>query len=329
MMNKATYRAHTDIAFVKYWGRKDEVLRLPVNGSISMKLSDLHTTTTVEFAANFSTDKITIDGQQNEKESQRAIKHLDRIRKIAASKNLPAAKFFATVNSTNNFPKSTGLSSSSSGFAALTLAATKAISLELTQKELSILARQGSGSACRSVCGGYVEWHDGNTSESSFAETIFPADHFDLRDVVAIIDASQKLVSTSTAHTHAHTSPFFIARQTKIKDKLTAVKQALSAKDFTKLGQLIEAEALEFHSILLTSTPAFIAFRPGTVQVIQAVQQLRAAGIECYFTINTGHNVHVLTLPEHEEKVTQTIQELPLVNEVLRSGVANEPFMSG
>src|SRR3989339_299984 len=156
---KATAVAPTNIAFIKYWGKKDEELRLPANGSISMNLSDLTTTTTVEFSQQYVEDSVIINDGIDESQSTRVIKHLDLIRKKAD------LKLKAKVVSVNNFPDGTGLSSSASGFAALTLAATKATGLNLDEKELSILARQGSGSACRSISDGFVEWNKGTSSQ--------------------------------------------------------------------------------------------------------------------------------------------------------------------
>ena len=318
-MKKTTVKASADIAFIKYWGKKNEMLRLPENGSISMKVSGLDTTTTVEFDSSLSSDQVIIDTQKQKKEIARVVKHLDRIRKLAD------VKTFARVESQNSFPRASGLSSSGSGFAALTLAGTKALSLNLSEKELSILARQGSGTACRCVCGGFVEWLDGITSDTSYSQTIFPANHWDLRDVVVIVDQGQKKVSTTEGHTTAQSSPFFAERQNRIKNKIEQVKKYIGQKNFTKLGEIIEAEALEFHSILLTSQPGLIAWYPGTVQVMLAVQNFRKQGVECYFTINTGFNIHVLTLPESEEKVKDHMESLSLVQNTIVGKVGGEP----
>lgn len=323
---KTTFRAHTDIAFIKYWGKKDEVLRLPENGSISMKLADLYTTTTVEFDPQLKQDVVKINGLVESGEELRVIQHLQRVRDLATQVSLPLATASARVVSNNNFPTGSGLSSSGSGFAALTLAATRAIGLRLSQKELSILARQGSGSACRAVCGGYVEWHDADTSEGSFSETLFPADHWTLSDVVVVVSQDRKTVGTSTAaHRTAGSSPFFITRLQRINQKILAVKTAIAEKNFGQLGQLIEAEALEFHSIMLTSQPAQIALLPGTIQVMHQVLQLRSKGIPCYFTLNTGHNIHVLTLPTHADLVADSLQQLPLVEWVVFTKTVGDP----
>jgi len=220
---------------------------------------------------------------------------------------------------------STGLSSSASSFAALTMAAAKAIGLELSEKELSILSRQGSGSSCRCVCGGFVEWLDGVDSDSSYAKTIAPADHLPIRDLVAIVSEDKKEMGSTEGHDLAETSPFFAARQALIHAKLDKARQAILERDFVTLGELAEAEALEFHTILLTSQPNIILLYPGTVEVVHAVRRLRKTGIPVYFTINTGFNIHVLTLKEHEAQVLAALEQLPSVQKILSSGVGQKP----
>lgn len=318
-MTKTTFKASSDIALVKYWGKKDEVLRLPENGSLSMKLAGLDTITTVEFDKNLKEDVVIITGQVEEGESSRVVKHLDRIRGLAKIKTR------ARVVSDNNFPKGTGLSSSGSGFAALTYSAVGAVGLSLSEKELSILARQGSGTACRCVCGGFVEWKDGETSEESYSETIFPQDYWDIRDVIAVVDEGKKRVSSSEGHKGAQSSKFFGVRQETVKAKINLVKEQIKMKDFDKLGELVEAEALEFHTILLTSEPPMIAWYPGTIEVMLEVQAMRVMGIKAYFSINTGFNVHVLTLPEYEDEVRKRLKSLSLVKNVLHAKVGGKP----
>lgn len=318
-MKKTTYKASPDIALVKYWGKKDEVLRLPENGSVSIIVGGLETTTTVEFQRDLNKDEVTIQGKKVTKELERVCKHLDRIRNLAGTSS------FAKVVSQNNFPLSTGLSSSGSGFAALTLAATKAAGLELTQKELSILARQGSGSACRCVCGGYVEWLDGERSNSSYARTIHPASYWNLRDLVVVVNEGQKSTPSTKGHKTAKTSLFYSERQDKIDEKINQVKQAISNKNFVQLGELMEAETLEFHSILLTSVPPIIAWHPGTVEVMLAVQAMREEGVQAYFSISTGFNVHVLTTSNHEKLTLSRLKSLDSVKRVIGCSVGGEP----
>ena len=200
---KATAVAPSNLAFIKYWGKIDEKLNLPANSSISMNLNGLLTTTTVEFDSQFKSDSIMIDGKQDEKESRRVMSHLDRIRKIAK------ITLKARVVSQNNFPPSTGLSSSASGFAALTLSASYALGLKLSEKELSILARLASGSACRSIPSGFVEWKKGKTSGDSFSYSLYPPDWWDIVDVVLILSDCKKDIPTSEGQKLAFSSPFF------------------------------------------------------------------------------------------------------------------------
>ncbi len=313
---KVTAQAPSNIAFVKYWGRKDEVLRLPENGSISMNLSTLLTTTTVEFG-DFENDHVSFNGKIEELENNRAIKHIDRIRKLA---NIHKKVKIITEN---NFPTGTGLSSSASGFAALTLAGVSAAGLKLSKKDLSILARQGSGSACRSIPDGFVEWRDGNTSEESYAQSVFPADYFQIADVIAVVSTEKKFLATSEGQKSARSGIFFEKRLEGIPEKINKVKKLIEEKNFSEFGDIIEREALEFHSILFTSNPPLFYWTPGTVAVMKYVQSLRREGLECYFTINTGQDVHVICRSEDAEKISEKLKELPEVIKTIINYPAN------
>lgn len=314
---KATALAPSNIAFIKYWGRKDEDLKLPSNGSISMNLSGLTTTTTVEFSSEYKEDEITINGARETEgpkgTRERIILHLDRVRKLAGINEK------AKVVSENSFPRGTGLSSSASGFAALTLAATKAAGLELSEKELSILARQGSGSACRSIPDGFVEWLDGDTSEESYAVSLYPQDYWDIVDIAVILTDQVKDVSTTEGQKLAQTSPFFETRQQKIKDKISKIKTYLKDKNFQKFGELVEADALEMHAVMLTSNPSLIYWYPATITVMKAVQKWRTEGLECYFTMNTGQNIHLLVMQKDKARVFAFLSEISEVKKVIES----------
>lgn len=308
---KSTAIAPSNIAFIKYWGRKDDILRLPTNGSLSMNLSNLLTTTTVEFNPHFVEDTIIINGTQEVHEGSRAIKHLDRIRLLA--KITTKAK----VITENNFPTATGLSSSSSGFAALTVAASNAASLELSEKELSILARQGSGSACRSIPDGFVQWLDGDTSETSYGVSLYAPEYWDIVDVVAVVSKSRKEITTSEGHTTAGSSPFFPTRLSHIKNRIEKVKKALAQKDFATFGQLVETEALELHAIYITSQPALIYLRPESLQLLRQVMKWREDGLPIYFTLNTGQDVHILCEKKNEIRLTKLLSELDYVQKTI------------
>lgn len=332
---KATVIAPSNIAFIKYWGKKDEKLKLPENGSISMNLSNLLTTTTVEFQKNLKEDEIIINksinpsrpplirgGAQNSPPDKgelegiwvarnRVIVHLDRIRSLAKIRTK------AKVVSKNNFPTGTGLSSSASGFAALTLAAASAAGLKLSEKELSILARLGSGSACRSIPDGFAEWLEGSSNESSYAVSLYPPDFWDIVDIVAVVNIGPKDVPTSIGQKLANTSPFFSVRKKHINEKIKTIKKYLKEKSFTPFGELIETEALELHAVMLTSTPSLIYWLPGTISVIKQVQKWRKEGIQVYFTLNTGQDVHLICQKKDMGKVSELAKNIPEVKQII------------
>ncbi len=309
---KATAIAPSNIAFTKYWGKKDEVLRLPENGSISMTLSDLLTTTTVEFSPKYKKDQVIINGGRVEEgEAERVIKHLDRVRKIAQISDK------AKVVSNNNFPIGTGLSSSASGFAALTLAAAKAAGLKLSEKELSILARLGAGSACRSIPAGFVEWLDGNSSDTSNAKQIFPPNWWKIADVVALVSTGKKEVPSSLGMKLAKSSPFMKVRLSRMKEKNKLVKKFIKEKNFKELGELTEQEALELHSIMLTQTPPLIYWTPGTLRIMKLIGRWRAEGLPVYFTINTGQDIHLIVEQKNVKKVVAKLKGLNFVKNII------------
>jgi len=332
---KATAIAPSNIAFIKYWGVKDAILRLPANSSISMNLSNLFTTTTVEFSQDFKEDEVIISKSINPSQPplvrggilvsppdkgelegvlvarNRVITHLNRIRSLA--------KIFhkAKVVSKNNFPTGTGLSSSASGFAALTIAAAAAAGLKLSEKDLSILARLGSGSACRSIPDGFTEWIQGETNETSYAVSIYPPDYWNIVDIVAVVNIGPKDVPTSQGQKLAQSSPFFPTRLEFINKKIRTIKKYLKEKKFTLLGELIESEALELHAIMLTSNPSLIYWLPGTISVMKKVQKWRKEGIQAYFTVNTGQDVHIICQKKDAEKVSKLIKEIPEVKQII------------
>ncbi len=309
---KATAIAPSNIAFIKYMGRKDDVLRLPENASISLSLSNLLTTTTVEFSDQYDVDRVTLNGEQEDGESERVIAHLNRIRSIA-NINLKAR-----VVSNNNFPTGTGLSSSASGFAALTVAGAKAAGLELSEKELSILARQGSGSACRSIPGGFVEWYDGNTSDESFAETIFPSRHWGLVDLVAIVSKERKTVSTSITHGKVKDSKLYPARIEGMNKKIERCRKIIKQKDFHTLGTLMEQEALEMHAIFMSA--GIIHLTPESLALIKAIRDARTSlNLAMYFTINTGQDVHVLCESQNVQEVQKWLESIEYVQKTIQN----------
>lgn len=309
---KTTAIAPSNIAFVKFFGKKDEQLRLPANSSISMCLSEAFTQTTVEFSSALKQDDVSlIDGQFSDQEKKRIVGHIDRIRKLAK------LKIYCKIVTHNSFPKSTGIASSASGFAALTLAVTAAAGLQLSNKELSILARLASGSACRSIPDGFVEWLEGETSESSYAYSLYPPSYWDIRDIVAVVEERQKKVTTTDAHKIAVTSPFFKARMREIKEKISRLKNALSQKDFAAFGEITEEEALNMHALMLTAKPPLLYFSAGTINLMKAVWSWRRERLPVYFTIDAGANVHLICEGRNEAVIAGRLKMIKEIRQII------------
>ncbi len=306
--------ANPNIALIKYWGNRDHELRLPSNGSISLTLGGLETRTTVTFDETLPSDRLTVDGSQpNNSALVRVSEHLDRIRHLAGI-HTPAR-----VESRNNFPTGVGIASSASAFAALTLAGTAAADLSLNPKELSRLARLGSGSACRSIFGGYVEWYAGETHADSHAEPLAPPEHWDLIDLIAVISREHKGIGSTQGHTLADTSPLQSARVTDALRRLNICRDALLHRDFPTLASVVEQDSNLMHAVMFTSIPALIYWSPTTIEVMQAVTTWRAEGLEVCYTIDAGPNVHCLCTKQYADQVEERLGHLPGVIDLLRA----------
>ena len=301
-MMKKTAIAPANIALIKYWGKRDASLNLPLNSSFSMNLSELSTTTTIQFR-QLKKDEISLDGHDAPTEDrERVVRHLDRIRKIAGT------SFRARVVSRNTFPTGVGIASSASGFAALTLAATRALGLRLSEKQLSLLARRGSGSACRSVPDGFVEWVVGKRDEDSYAFSLHPPDFWDIHDVVVLVSRRMKKVTSTEGHSLAPTSPFFQVRLRDIPRRLSLLKKALKEKDFSTFGRVVEEEALNMHAVMMTSSPPLLYWEPVTLKVMLLVFQMRDEGLQAYVTLDAGPTVHVICQANDAERLARKLR---------------------
>src|SRR5579859_2322854 len=298
--SKATAGASSNIALIKYWGNVNETLRLPANGSISMNLGGLETRTTVEFSPDFEADTAIVDGQAMTGNGLKRIsQHLDTVRHLATV-SMPAH-----VTSNSNFPTGAGIASSASAFAALSLAATAALGLQLSEKALSSLARLGSGSASRSVPGGFVEWYPGPTHEDSYAETFAPADHWHLTDVIAVVNRGHKQTGSTEGHALAPTSVLQEARLESAPGRLARCKDALMHRDFPALADVVELDSNIMHSVMMTSVPALFYWQPATLSIMASVREWRAEGIEVLYTIDAGPNVHCICAPGSDQVVSE------------------------
>ncbi len=223
----------------------------------------------------------------------------------------------ARVQSENNFPAGAGIASSASAFAALALAASAAAGLSLPEKDLSRLARTGSGSACRSIPGGFTEWLPGTTDEDSYAVSLAPPDHWDLVDQVAVVSRVHKPTGSTQGHALADTSPLQTARVADASRRLDFCRRAILDRDFEALAAVAELDSNLMHAVMQTSTPPLLYWEPATIAILQAVPAWRKSGIPVFYTIDAGPNVHVLCPEAHKGTVAALLQEVPGVQEVL------------
>jgi len=313
LTNPVTATAHPNIALIKYWGDLNPILHIPANGSISMNLAELFTQTTVSFEQSLEHDQFTLDGKHISGPSlERVSKLLSRVRHRAG------IGLYARVESNNNFPTGVGMASSASGFAALTLAATQAAGLELDEKDLYCLARTGSGSACRSIPGGFVEWLAGERDEESYAYSIASSEHWDLVDCIAVVSQDEKLVSSSQGHALANTSLLQASRLADAPRRLDICREAIRQCDFSALAQVAEMDSNLMHAVMITSEPALFYWKPETVRIIQEVQSMHKVDLPVFYTVDAGPNVHVLCEPEVCKEVADTLSQLPGVSQVLQ-----------
>lgn len=294
MSSKAiTARAHTNIALVKYWGKKDTKLIIPQNSSLSLTLDHFYTDTTVRFDKSLDHDVFLLDGRvQN---SQKVNNFMDIIRRMA---NI---NFFARIDSFNHVPAAAGLASSASAFAALATAASKAAGLNFSKRDLSRLARRGSGSASRSIFGGFVEWKQGTSDQTSYA---IPIDEkindWPIGMLVCIVNSRKKKISSrSGMQSVVETSPYYQGWVKAATEDLKTIKGAIQNRDFQLLGTITESNALRMHALNLSARPHFNYIEPASLAIMQEVERLRnQEHIDCYYTLDAGPNVKVLCMNE-------------------------------
>lgn len=322
-MSAASAMAHPNIAFIKYWGNRDERLRLPSNGSISMNLAGLETRTTVSFDAGLKTDGFVLGGRELAGPAlERVSAVLDLVRARAGISTR------AVVTSSNNFPVGAGIASSASAFAALALAASRAAGLQLGEADLSRLARRGSGSASRSIPGGFVEWHMGAGDTDSYAASIADATHWQLSDCIAIVSSAHKPIGSTEGHALAGTSPLQEARVADTTRRLDLCRRAILNRDFSGLASVVEQDSDLMHSVMMTGTPPLHYWLPPSLAVMQAVRAWRRDGLQACYTVDAGANVHVITPTDNSAHVSALLRSVSGVHDVLRAAVGGPAHLT-
>ena len=321
-VSTSTARACANIALVKYWGKRDARLNLPAAGSLSLTLDALVTTTQVTFDAGMSSDELLLDGRPAKPgELARTSEFLDLVR---AAARISAR---ARVISKNEFPTASGLASSASGYAALAVAATTAAGLQLSPRELSILARRGSGSAARSLFAGFVRMHAGGAptkqagiddGAGACAEPLASPLTERVRMVIAIVGGgAPKSHGSRDAMDHtAATSPLYGAWLDLVPRDLAAAEAALAAGDLEQLGEITEGNALAMHASAMAARPAVIYWQPTTLAALAAVRALRATGKPAWATMDAGPHVKVLTTADDAGSVAAALRGVAGVTDV-------------
>lgn len=319
-----------NIAFIKYWGMQDEMAILPQNVSLSMTLEHCvsHCTVT-ELSAGSSDEILWLDETGiltpvSPEFRQGVMNHLSRLRSHFNG-GCPVQ-----VVTRNNFPTGAGIASSASGFSALAKAVCRLWQQEMDSSQLSLLAKlSGSGSAARSVFGGFVEWPGESGDARSAARQIADADHWRLYDIIAVVDAGQKAVSSREGHRRAGSSPYYSVRQQKLGGRLEQVRQAIKTRDFPLLAQAMEEEAIDLHVIAMTSSPPVFYWQPATLAVLATVRQLRTDGLHVCATIDAGPNVHVICSSEHHRDVKDAVSQVSGVLKVIVDRTGHGPGLTG
>lgn len=313
---QATAIAQPNIALVKYWGKRNDELNLPAVSSLSITLDALHTRTRVLFDEALDADRFVLNGSPGD--VTRVSACLDNLRVLAGT------RVRATIETKNDYPTAAGLASSAAGFAALVVAADAALGLGLPPRSLSMYARRGSGSAARSIFGGFVEMARGEREDGSdaVARPLLDAHAWPLMVVIAVTSAAAKSVgSTDGMRATAASSPFYAAWVESARSDLTQARRAVMARDFGGLATVSEHSCLKMHGVGFAARPPLIYWTDITLACMHAVRQLRSVGVPVFYTIDAGPQVKAVCLPEAVEKVSATLAGIPGVLQVIISGL--------
>ena len=320
-----TAQAHTNFALIKYWGKRNEILNLPAVGSISITLQEMFTVSSLMFDSKLKQDVIEINGKTDSpRDAQRVSKFIDLFRQMAGIE-IPVK-----VVSRNNFPTGAGLASSASAFASLALAANEALQLNLPKSRLSELARRGSGSAARSIYGGFVEMRMGKKSDGSdaFAVPLAEKDYWDIHVLIAITSEQQKEIGSTQGMTMtAATSPYYSQWVMINRADLKEMKLAIKNRDFNKLGELSEFSCLKMHAVALSTNPGLIYWNSATIDCMHAIRQLRKQNIPVYFTIDAGPQVKAICLKADIPQIISQLKKIDGVKRIISSALGPDALI--
>lgn len=311
-------QAQPNIALIKYWGKRDSGLNLPLVGSLSITLERLWTRTWVHFDAAKQADDVTLNGcPASPVVMRRVVAGLDLLRERAA------VDWRAEVRSENNFPTAAGLASSASGFAALVVAAAHALQLQPDAATLSRLARRCSGSAARSIFGGFAEWLRGERAdgEDSVAHPLLEGEEWPLQVAIAITTTQGKATSSREGMRHTvQTSPYLSAWTATQEADLAVARRAVQTRDFQALADVAEHSCLKMHALIMASRPGLLYWNGTTLECLQRVRELRRAGVPVFFTVDAGPQLKAICLPQALPDVIAALKDVPGVQCVLSSG---------
>jgi len=315
MFMKITAEAHPIQGLIKYHGLLDPVRRIPFHDSISICAEAMKTTTTVETSKELDEDEVAVNGiQLDGKERGRVLVVLYELRRVANVEDK------MRVVSENNVKIGKGLGFSASGFAALGVAASKALGISLDHLTLSEIVRLGAGSATRSLAGGYALWY-ANKGGRSYAEQIAPPDALDLAMVVVPVSSD---VKTDEAHQEVLGSPLFDARLKRIGEVVETMKRAIYLKDVASVARLAEEDTLNLHATTMTGKYRMILWEPETIKVIKEVVAMRSEQIPAWYSMDTGPSVFINTYTRNLDEVASRIRSIGFEN-VIVSKVGGKP----
>lgn len=323
-MQAVVVETTANIALIKYWGKRDEKLMLPTKNSLSIAVKELRTTTRITFAKKH--DFIEIEGIRDSTKLVPIFEFLQTIKK----KFQLNTNFSITTN--NYFPSASGLASSASGFAALSIGIASLCNLKLDKQEISMLARLGSGSASRSIYGGFVYWHKGNNPLGSdcYAEQIKPASFWpELRIIIAVTTMTAKKISSRDGmQTSVQTSPLYKKWVDESEQRLSSMLDAINNHNFFSLGSLAEHDWQDMHDVMLSSKPSLNYWSNTSYTIIEKVRALRATGIDCFVTTDAGPHVKILCLMKNVNIINSMLNMIPGIEKIIVSEIGNDPIIS-